>query len=453
MESPRVKSDQTAIESPRLEPNQLGRRRDRAAGILFVVHLILFIAGAIFSIYKGILSVRLPSLDHHVRYYVTTVLRQIGIATGVSVLMTIMMHILTIQAPKATMHYISGLLVFLLSVWTIVQAVFGTLLSSIVYGLLTLMVLGIYIYNWSYIPFSAELLLSIRKVARRRQSLWGIVLIASVVLHIYTALAGFSIIGLRSMVFYFERAPLYHWLLVLPLALYTVFSIFWTVQVVMNLVRCIVAAVFVAHYRGEAQNASALSILSKMIHTGALSSVCYGSLFVAYVSLVRSFVGRVILILHLGSFAFIQWLQGILTYIGRYFNYFAFVRLSLLPPTTYTQAAISTSDSVRNSKASSLFGRSYLSEFIFFAGITVGFVSALIELNFQVMKGAMLRDCVASFIGSVFLGMVIPILYFMVIDSGASSIVVCIAEDPGRLSTAHPNLSAAIGDESPPNIT
>lgn len=222
------------------------------------------------------------------------------------------------------------------------------------------------------------------------------------------------------------------------LILFTVFSLYWTIQVLKNIVHVSVCGLFATWYfqqNNMPPNPTKKSF--KRATTTSFGSICLGSLVVALIQTLRSLLqsaGRSDSLLGCLIDCLLGWIERIL----QYFNHYAFAQVAIYGK--------SFCESARSTYA--LFKRTHLMNVV-----NDSIIGAV--LLFSCISGALLVGCISAGLGAVLISteywltvgllgaliaLVVITLIVQIVDSGVASIYVCIAEDPSALRASNEEL-------------
>jgi hypothetical protein len=421
-----------------------GGWNDLKWAIIFYLHFGLFMAAAAYSIIRGSYSLERVTTDvfDELRYAVTAT--QTGIVIIVSLILTGAMYLLLRAVPVFLMHGVSVATVLIFAVWAVQETFFTSWFAGLVYAIVTGIFLTIYLVNLKNIRLTAELVHMVSRVTHRYPSLLTALALTTLIGHLYAVVASLTRAGL-NVIINESFGPL-----AVFIGIYIGLSVWWTAQVVLNILRTVVAGVFAHAYDvGPKQPAeNPMPSLLRRVFTTAFGSVCLGSTLVFPIIWTRSIICKIIKIGHITWKTMLN-IRGFFSWAARSFNYFAFNHVAMYDQ-SYFKAAHCTWDTVQANGVDVIMGDAYMTEFSFFACMLIAVIAAYVDMLVKVfywnLKWSM---CARSFGVAVGLGFVIPGLFFDMIQSGAVATCVCVADDPDGLQISNPELYKIIAEKYP----
>jgi hypothetical protein len=237
---------------------------------------------------------------------------------------------------------------------------------------------------------------------------------------------------------------------VLPLYIFAIFSIFWTAQVIRNVVHVTICGVFGTFYFLEGtpqmpRGSATLGALKRSLTT-AFGTICFGSLIVAVIETIRAIMkqsdsddGAVSF-----SSAICSCLLAYIQALIEYFNNYAFAQVAIYGK-PFCQACKDTWALIKDRGVEAIINDSLVDNVLsvgtfFIAFLTCGF--GYLYLN---SKGEGFIEDNQGFTAIVLIGCFITGLVMMsmiagVINSGVVSTFVALAEDPMALARTKPEL-------------
>lgn len=421
------------------------RWNDVPAAIIFSLHFGLFLLAAVYFTIIGYVPLGKVARKTMESLVLKFIAWQTGVTISVSLVLTVLVHYLLQWRPRMMMHLFSLMSVALLASWTIQDYIYSRLwLMTAIYGIVTIVVLVVYLLNIRHIPISASLLQSVSFCTHRYPKLLSTLVLVTLIGHLYGVLANLTLNGLDHYIS-IAFGPM-AWMI----GVYLGFSVWWTAQVLVNIFCTVVAGVFAFDY-GQSLEESSLDPVPQLLSIStrqAFGSICLASTLVSPIVKIRSMLYRIVKIAHV-TWAPIQTLLAFFDWAARHFNYFAFNHVAILNE-PYRLAANRTWDAVRANQVHTVMGDVYMAEFTLFTALMIGLIAAYGNLAISVIGYAIpLAECTRSFVGSVLLGMVIPKLYLDIIESGALATLVCVADEPSALRNSNPALYTIIAEKYP----
>jgi len=225
-------------------------------------------------------------------------------------------------------------------------------------------------------------------------------------------------------------------------------SFYWTHQVIQNVVRSTVAGTVGTWWFSplEASSFCSRGVSDSLVRstTYSLGSICFGSLIVAVLQVMRSMLRGVANNRRSGILRCVA--ECILLYIERlveYFNKWAFIYVGLYGY-SYVEAAKAVIELFRARGFSAIISDNLVNRLlgivILLIGLLAGVASVLISLTFEVADKAS-GWLAPSFFTGFFIGIVLSGIIMGVVSSAVDTIIVCYAEAPRELDANHPEIS------------
>lgn len=236
----------------------------------------------------------------------------------------------------------------------------------------------------------------------------------------------------------FESSPIINVLIVL--------SLYWTSQVIKNISHVTVAGTVGSWWftpiEASSFCSSAVTGSFRRAITYSLGSICYGSLIVAAVQLVRNSLQNVRRRRNLGVLSCIfECLLDILERLAEYFNRWAFVYVALYGY-SYTEAGKNVMSLFKARGWTTVISDNLISRCLLLVATTTALISGAIVSVITAL--ASLEGSVWMTFGGV-IGFVVSLatsgIMMDVVQSAVDTIIVCFAEAPGDLEKNHPELS------------
>lgn len=417
--------------------------RDLWAAILFYVHLagVVVILGLNFSNLSKLETVKTDT---------TKVLQSVGII-GTSVLVGIVLLTIFLSLvnkfPKSMIKgtFISSIVLLgLMGVGMFFVP--GGGFMGIIYLILALLNLLIY-FSWrKRIPFSASLLKCVVDVMKIYPNTWNLSVfaiisqIAASAFYVVTLMAiglkySDSIGGSGSKNIQIEGVDI-------AAMLYIVFSMYWTMQVIQNVVHTSVCGVFATFYflhgTGAAIMKPVWNSFSRSI-TYSFGSIAFGSLIVAVIQFIRFLINSTRNERDNLAAACADCLLGMIEGLVRYFNYYAYVHVAIYGK-PFIEAGKDTWELIKSHGVDVIINDSLvgncMSVGVLLIGLTCGLFAFLTGLMFLENQSLTITAAVLSFV----IASMISSVATQLIESGVSATLVCYAEDPSALQRSKPEL-------------
>lgn len=225
-------------------------------------------------------------------------------------------------------------------------------------------------------------------------------------------------------------------------ALYIVFSMYWSMQVVENVVHTSVCGVYGTFYFLQGSGAAILkpvwSSLSRSL-TYSFGSIAFGSLIIAVIQFVRFLINSTRNDRDNIAAACADCLIGIIEGLVRYFNYYAYVHVAIYGK-PFIESAKDTWELIKSHGVDVIINDSLIGNCMGFAVFVISMICALggflLGMLFFKNNAIAISSAVASFVFSLMITSVAT----QIIESGASATLVCFAEDPAALQRTKPEL-------------
>ncbi|RKP11292.1 plasma-membrane choline transporter-domain-containing protein [Piptocephalis cylindrospora] len=360
--------------------------QDLWAAVLFVLHLAAFIALAALAIPKGVQKSENSRDGERVDP----------------------------DSDPLKRHQNNAIIVMICSIVTALVLSFAYLLLSYIVGALSLLFAIVYaVCAWSWrhrIPFATIMLQTVCGVTRKPNS---------------SATYGLFVAAL--------------------------FSFYWTTQVIRNTVHTTVSGVFGVFYflTGTTQMPSGSVTLSslKRACTTAFGSICFGSLIIAIVKLIRALL-RFAMENSDGIMAFVACIAvcilGCIEGLLEYFTHYAFTQVAVYGK-PFCTAAKDTWNMIKDRGVEVLINDNLIGNVLGIGSLLIGFLNAIIALAIiAAVKVEIFHEgglvlwllLIAAFV----VGLAMMSTAGGVIESGTATTFVCLAEDPMALARTQPEL-------------
>ncbi|KAK9721189.1 putative choline transporter, neither null mutation nor overexpression affects choline transport [Basidiobolus ranarum] len=231
---------------------------------------------------------------------------------------------------------------------------------------------------------------------------------------------------------------------------YCCFSMYWTTQLLKNLVHVTVSGVFASYYffYGTPQAESSPTPGSlKRACTTSFGSVAFGSLLIALFQTVRAIVRELTSnsdslcgsVLACCIQCLLSWIEGMIAY----FNHYAFTQIAIYGK-PYCQASKDTWTLIQDRGIDAMINDNLIGNVLTMGGLLVATITSIITYAFiQVYKPEVNGNANFTTV-FVFFGFVVGYSLFSltgeIIQSGTATTFVCLAEDPVALQRSQPEL-------------
>lgn len=315
-------------------------------------------------------------------------------------------------------------------------------------GILYLILAGLNIliyFSWrKRIPFSATLLKCVVDVMQLYPNTWNLSIFAILSQAAFTALylVTLTAIGLKYSdkidaggSFHVQEGDV-------ASMLYIVFSMYWTMQVIQNVVHTTVCGVFATFYFLHGTGAVILkpvwSSFSRSM-TYSFGSIAFGSLIVAIIQFVRFLVNSTRNQRDNLAAACADCLLGMIEGLVRYFNHYAYVHVAIYGK-PFVESGKDTWELIKSHGVDVIINDSLvgncMSIGVLLIGLTSGLISFIAGKIFFSNDALTITTTALSF---VFVSMIAAVATRL-LESGVSATLVCYAEDPTSLQRSKPEL-------------
>lgn len=420
--------------------NESPKWKDIGFAIAFYAHLLLSFAITAYCSYNLDFSFsskagKLTDFDPIKPYLKTTILSFLSAFTVLSCSLALM------RKKAETFLRVSYLTVITLFAASAIYILFSgkfSELSMVFAGInLLLAFLAFFFYrrNDALFAFSAAILEQIEKANAAYSGIWVLAagnLLAVIVYGFYFVFSIFSIM-------LFDKVKLeYKWI---PY-LYTIFSFYWTTQVIGNVFQTSFAGVYATYFFSgpPADSANHKTCVNSLYRASTYSfgSICFGSLIVASLQFLRyllqSFKNSsrndrdlVTAICILVSAVILDTVESLV----EYFNYYAYTYIAIYGK-GYLESAKDTWELVKSSGVSAVINDNLISHCLFLTCLSLVGLNAL----FCYLDNA---DAASYFI-SLMITLLSCCAFCNIITSGATTLFVCLAESPQKFRSVEPEM-------------
>ena len=316
--------------------------------------------------------------------------------------------------------------------------------AGLIYLILAGLNLFIY-FSWrKRIPFSASLLKCVVDVMKIYPNTWNLTIFAILSQATFTALyvVTLTAISLKYSDQIKSGANIQLEGVDIASMLYIVFSMYWSMQVVENVVHTSVCGVFATFYFLHGTGAAIIKPVWNSFSrsmTYSFGSIAFGSLIVAIIQFVRFLINSTRNDRDNLAAACADCLLGMIEGLVRYFNYYAYVHVAIYGK-PFIQSGKDTWELIKSHGVDVIINDSLvgncMSVAVLLIGLTCALIAFLIGLMFLDNQALIITSTVLSF---VFVTMITAVAT-QLIESGVSATLVCYAEDPSALQRSKPEL-------------
>ena len=320
----------------------------------------------------------------------------------------------------------------------------GGAFAGLIYLILAGLNLFIY-FSWrKRIPFSASLLKCVVDVMKIYPNTWNLTIFAILSQATFTALyvVTLTAISLKYSDQIKSGANIQLEGVDIASMLYIVFSMYWSMQVVENVVHTSVCGVFATFYFLHGTGAAIIKPVWNSFSrsmTYSFGSIAFGSLIVAIIQFVRFLINSTRNDRDNLAAACADCLLGMIEGLVRYFNYYAYVHVAIYGK-PFIQSGKDTWELIKSHGVDVIINDSLvgncMSVAVLLIGLTCALIAFLIGLMFLDNQALIITSTVLSF---VFVTMIAAVAT-QLIESGVSATLVCYAEDPSALQRSKPEL-------------
>ena len=415
---------------------------DLWAAVLFYIHFALFVGISVYSFVQAS-HLESPSQPGQsiewawIRYGAVTFGGMAATAIGLTILTMLAMY----KMPETMLHvcFISN--VVLMGAMSIFNFMGGIILGGIIFAVIAVIGLVFYFVFRSRIPFSGIILQTVIDGLKAYPSMLGITggsVFLSLVYLIYFAA---TLASLGAIHEYDRNNNNVTWM-----SIYVVFSLFWTSQVLTNTVQTTISGVYATFYflhgTGQVIFSPVASSLRRAM-TYSFGSICFGSLIVAIIQLIRYLLSIANDRESIGG-AIVDCILGIIEGLVRYFNYYAYTQIAIYGK-PYVQAAKDTWSLVKARGVDAIVNDDLIGTCTSIASLVIAVISGGVAFLIALIPyGQPLTNAIVTGVILGIIALVIPYVAFVILTSGATTTFVCLAEDPSSLQRTKPALYEAI---------
>lgn len=416
--------------------------RDLWAAILYYVHLagVVIILGLNFSNLSKLESVR---GDESIKMVQTLGIVGISALAAVAFVVTFLMLLNRFPNTMIKSTFISSIIILALmgvGMFFVPNGQFMGLIYLVLAGL------NVVIYfSWrKRIPFSASLLKCVVDVMKIYPSTWNLSTFAVLGQGLFSLfyLTTIAAIGLKYSDAARNSDPVQIAKGDLAALFYIIFSMYWSMQVIENIVHTSICGVFGTFYFLHGSGAAIIKPVwgsFSRAMTYSFGSIAFGSLIVAVIQFIRFLINSTRNDRDNIAAACADCLIGLIEGAVRYFNYYAYVHVAIYGK-PFIESGKDTWNLIKSHGVDVIINDSLvgncMSVAVFLIGLTCGLIAFIIGTF--VLENKYLAFTAAGI--SFFLAAVITAVATQLIESGVSATLVCYAEDPNALQRTKPEL-------------
>eukprot|EP01104_Vermistella_antarctica_P011737 TRINITY_DN3310_c2_g1_i1.p1 TRINITY_DN3310_c2_g1~~TRINITY_DN3310_c2_g1_i1.p1 ORF type:complete len:620 (+),score=97.81 TRINITY_DN3310_c2_g1_i1:93-1952(+) len=226
-----------------------------------------------------------------------------------------------------------------------------------------------------------------------------------------------------------------------PIVVYAIFSVFWTSQVIKNVVHVTTSGVVATWFFVSPENMPKAPTRGALVRacTTSFGSIALGSLLVALIKTLRALIprrGGLLGVILQVVLRFFDWVM-------RYFNRYAFTQVAIYGK-TYIQAAKSTFELFQSRGVDAIVNDDFtgmvLNTGCLLGAALTAAVSGLLALFF------VSSHLLPAIVFGLVIGFTMVMIVLEVIDSGVATLFVCLAEHPDILRERNPTLYAQFAE-------
>jgi hypothetical protein len=442
-------SDTSASEKPSQYPQQFGNQykifppgkwRDLWAAVLFYIHFALIIALFGYSLYylnlhEFTVFWDMPKWSDMPQMVVpfSTVVASILMSS----LLAVVVLRLALAAPEGMIKaaFIGNIVASI--VFCTALAVSGLRWMALMGLPVALLAIILFFLYRRHIPLSAVILKTVVEVMFEYPALINVSQLAVVgqVVHLVLlavcslGIAQMSSDGLSPQVLYMAGIGL-------------VISLYWTMQVIQNVALTTTAGVFATFYfastslNQQVVNPTVRSFRRAM--SWSFGSICFGSFIIAIFQLLRSLARNARKPNDLIG-AIIDSLLEQIEDLMRYFNYYAYIYVAIYGK-PYVASAKSVWRLLQKNGVLSIIDDNIIGVFCFMAALCISCTCATVAFVVARIFGEKIIAAAVTSYVTFFCSAIVCFLVLEILQSGATTTMVCLAEDPGTLARTKPEL-------------
>jgi len=234
------------------------------------------------------------------------------------------------------------------------------------------------------------------------------------------------------------------------LAVFLIFSFYWTFQVIKNVVHVTVSGLFATWYFmygtvGMPPNPTLKSF--KRATTTSFGSICLGSMIVALIQTLRAIVRSLRSDTNYFIICIVDCILGCLDNLVQYFNHYAYCRVAIYGE-SFCEAAKATWRLFKETGIDAIVNDNLIGGVLttgcllsaFLCAVPGGYIAHNWIDSHQVNEGDFKQYWLVMGLVGACIGFIIMSLIMQVVDSGVATIFVSFAEDKEALRRNHPDL-------------
>jgi hypothetical protein len=420
--------------------------RDTWAAILFYIHAAVFIGISVYAFIEVGKLARSPSnrfggIADEEKLSAIMIAVSFSITAITSMILSVVGLGAMYKAPERMLHgcFLANIaLTFAVSILCFVR---GVLLGGIVFLLLAVVSIIFYVVFRKRIPFSALILRTVIDGLVAYPSMLaasGGSLLFSIFYMIYWT-ATIGSLGFLNKEQIGGSNPT--WMLI-----YSAFSLFWTSQVITNTTQTIIAGVYATYYflHGTGQTIASPVIQSmKRAVSYSFGSICFGSLLVATIQTIR-FLLQMANDRDSIAGAIVDCCLSLIQGLVEYFNYYAYTQVAIYGK-PYLKAAQDTWSLVKSRGVDAIVNDNVIGTCTSLLSLAIGVIcGVLVFFVVKVFYGKPNEISITMGVIALILSLIISAISLQIINWGATTTFVCLAEDPESLQRTKPELYRAI---------
>lgn len=416
--------------------------RDLWAAILYYIHL----AGV--AVILGLNASNLMKLDDGTTYKFNSVVFKLLACIGGSLLVSLVFLAIFLSLvshfPESMIKGTFVATIAFMSLLGIGMMVKGAIIIGIIYFFIAGINVFLY-FSWrKRIPFSAVLLKTVIDVMKIYPSTWNLSLVAIfgqtafLALYLITSMAIILKYPLSESGDLPPMEPFDKFSLV-----YIVFSMYWSNQVVDNVVHTTVCGVFGTFYF---LHGTGVAIVKPVWNSFARSmtysfgSIAFGSLIVAIIQLIRFLINSTRNERDNAAAACADCLLNMIEDLVKYFNYYAYVHVAIYGK-PYIESGKDTWALVKSHGVDVIINDCLIDKCMGVGIFLISILSATITYIVGVlMSGLHMGHVILVTAVSFIVSLLVCSVATQLIGSGSSATLVCYAEDPSALERSKPEL-------------
>ncbi|KAJ3291793.1 putative choline transporter, neither null mutation nor overexpression affects choline transport [Borealophlyctis nickersoniae] len=318
------------------------------------------------------------------------------------------------------------------------------------------------LYTWCYfgwrsrIPFAKIMLKTVTAITAKYPAT---IVVGVIGLLIQAAFSALWIATLAGILQYFDSNNSSNGVRYVTVV-FLLFTFYWVTQVIMNTIHVTVSGVFATYYfLGVRDPSGTVTVATrnptagsaKRAMTTSFGSICFGSLIIALIQTVRALLrmaanqnndNLALAFCAACADCLLSFIEGLV----QYFNKYAFTQVAIYGK-DFKTAASDTWTLVKTRGIDAIINDSLISNVLSIGGLLIGLITGFIGYLYVHFSKDITQDTghyIIIVLISFFIGFSEFSILSDVIDSGAATTFVCLAEDPEALRRTKPELYEAI---------